>query len=61
MTRITAWADWLSTLCAKLGKVIILVGGTGILLSMAIGVFSRALLPQAYVWPEEVSRYLLIW
>ena len=47
MTRITAWADWLSTLCAKLGKVIILVGGTGILLSMAIGVFSRALLPQA--------------
>ena len=61
MTRITAWADWLSTMCAKLGKVIILVGGTGILLSMAIGVFSRALLPQAYVWPEEVSRYLLIW
>jgi len=44
-----------------MGKVIVLVGGTGILLSMAIGVFSRALLPQAFVWPEEVSRYLLIW
>ena len=61
MTRITVWIDWISTLCAKMGKVIVLVGGTGILLSMAIGVFSRALLPQAFVWPEEVSRYLLIW
>lgn len=41
MTRITVWIDWISTLCAKMGKVIVLVGGTGILLSMAIGVFSR--------------------
>ena len=40
MTRITVWIDWISTLCAKMGKVIVLVGGTGILLSMAIGVFS---------------------
>ncbi len=39
MTRITVWIDWISTLCAKMGKVIVLVGGTGILLSMAIGVF----------------------
>ena len=29
MTRITVWIDWISTLCAKMGKVIVLVGGTG--------------------------------
>ena len=61
MTKICTFLDRVSNMINKAARVILLICGTGILFSMTCGIFSRSLLPRSFMWPEEVSRYLLIW
>ena len=61
MTKLVGFADAASDCVEKAGKAILLVCGIGILGSMICGVFSRTFLPRSFMWPEEVSRFMLIW
>ena len=61
MKKVIRFFDALSNICDKVGIVIICITGFGILVSMLCGVFSRVFLEFAFIWPEETSRYLLIW
>lgn len=61
MTKFTKYVDIASNVLEKVGKLILLVCGIGILGSMICGVFSRSFLPRSFMWPEEVSRFMLIW
>ena len=61
MTKICTFLDRVSNMINIAARVILLICGTGILFSMTCGIFSRSLLPRSFMWPEEVSRYLLIW
>ncbi len=61
MTKLVTFIDALSDHVEKAGKAILLVCGIGILASMTCGVFSRSFLPRSFMWPEELSRFMLIW
>lgn len=61
MMSLMAVTDRISEVCGKIGEVVIGICGIGILVSMMFAIVPRSLLGFSYAWPEEVSRYLMIW
>lgn len=53
--------DSLSGFCMKIGEIIIGICGVGILISMIFAIVPRTLFGFSFAWPEETSRYLMIW
>lgn len=53
--------DFLSKACQKIGETVIGICGIGILVSMIFAIVPRTFFGFSYAWPEEVSRYLMIW
>lgn len=53
--------DLLSEFCMKIGEVIIGICGIGILISMLFAIVPRTFFGFSFAWPEETSRYLMIW
>lgn len=51
----------LSRLCEKIGEIAIGICGIGILISMLFAIIPRTFLGFSYAWPEELSRYFMIW
>ncbi|MCI8660765.1 MAG: TRAP transporter small permease [Lachnospiraceae bacterium] len=45
----------------KIGEMIIGICGIGILISMIFAIIPRTLFGFSFAWPEETSRYLMIW
>lgn len=61
MTRLVTAIDGISAICGRIGEIIIGICGLGILISMLFAIVPRSFLGFSYAWPEEVSRYLMIW
>lgn len=53
--------DYLSSTCRTLGETIVGICGIGILVSMIFAIIPRAFFGFSFAWPEETSRYLMIW
>lgn len=61
MNKFVKGMELLSDLCERIGEIAIGICGIGILISMLFAIVPRTLLGFSYTWPEELSRYFMIW
>lgn len=53
--------DGVSTWCARITQVVVLITGIGLVLNLLIAIFFRYVVGYALSWPEELSMLLFTW